>query len=68
MDFGLGIERSLDEVVRVGVRWCDVHRVAARDAQLGASVFRERMAEVPGMTAARLAEYAGGRGSDRWVS
>lgn len=36
MDVGLGIEPSLDGVVRVGVLWCDVHRVMARDPVLDA--------------------------------
>jgi hypothetical protein len=32
------------------------------------SVSSERMARILDMTAARLAEYAGGRETDRWVS
>jgi DNA/RNA-binding domain of Phe-tRNA-synthetase-like protein len=32
------------------------------------TVTRERMGQVLDMTAARLAEYAGGREADRWVS
>jgi DNA/RNA-binding domain of Phe-tRNA-synthetase-like protein len=32
------------------------------------TVLRDRMALVLDMTAARLAEYAGGRETDRWVS
>jgi len=76
----IDVERPLDAVVHLGVVACDVGRVEERDlaldGPLSEAAAAARSGEVAGIeaarvldvTAARLAEYAEGRETDRWVS
>jgi len=74
MDVSLSVEPELERLVRVGALWCDVGRVSGSDPGLDAPLAaaeiaaRDCMTPVLDMTAMRLAEYAGGQETARWVS